>query len=243
MTTFKVKALPVIFGSLMMIHGWMSPQTAQGQQWPVSFEGASALKPAQLEISLYGAGSYYTISYGGESVSGTIGYLPGLKVGIGIVNNFDVKASYSRGFYKRATKLEDSKSNNISIMPKVSFLQGHLAFQLPFTVMLANVSYNGEERSETYYLLSPRLIGSYRYKQYIEVNLSPLFEVFIPGQGDDPSYFIGGNLGLALSSNLQRWSVRPEGFISYLFPQDDVDYSFLYYGWGLAFTYNIDFKK
>ena len=240
-TTFKNKRLPIFLGTIALILGWMNPNVINGQDWPVSFEGAPALKPAQLEISLYGAGSYLHSSVG----KGTIGYTPGIKIGIGIVDHFDVKLAYSRGFYKDYNdKLSDSKVNNISIMPKVSFLKGHLAFQLPFTVMVFNADYNEESKTEVFYLLCPRMIGSLRFKEIVEFNFSPFFETFIPGHGNDPSYFIGGNVGVSLSSNLQRWSIRPEGFMSYFFPHNNSEnYKIYYYGWGLAFTYNIDFNK
>jgi hypothetical protein len=239
-TYFKKKLFPVISGVALLFLGWTNPLITYGQDWPVSFDGAATLKPAQLEISLYGAGSYLSSKIG----DGTIGYLPGLKVGIGILDIFDVKLAYSRGFYKFDTKLEDSKVNNISIMPKVSLLNRHLAFQVPFTFMLSNWEYEGKTKTETYYLLSPRIISSIHYKQFVEFNVSPCLEVFIPGHGIDPSYFIGGNIGFAFSSNLQRWSVRPEGFISYYLPKSGAtNYKILYYGWGLAFTFNIDFIK
>ena len=241
-TFFKKKQIRIMIGILLLFFGLQNPKMMYGQDWPVSFEGAPSLKPAQLEISLYGAGSYLSSTF----VKGTIGYLPGLKIGIGIVNHFDVKLSYSRGFYKFSSedKLEDSKVNNICIMPKASILNGHLAFQLPFTLMATSVTTNGDKKTELYYLLSPRIIGSLHYKQFVECNLSPFFEVFIPGHGEDPYCFIGGNLGFAFSSNLKRWSVRPEGFISYYFPKSgEVNYKIIYSGWGLAFTYNIDFIK
>jgi hypothetical protein len=235
--SYKRTILTKIIGAGIFILASMNLQVSYCQFWPVSFDGAPALKPAQLEISLYGAGSYISSDGGG----GTIGYIPGMRVGIGIVKNFDVKLSYSRGFYK-FDKLADSKQNNIGIMPKVSFLKGHLAFQFPFTVILFNIKRYEESKLETYYLLNPRFIISFHYKQYVEFNMTPSFEAFIPGHDIDPSYFIGGNIGFAFSSNLQRWSVRPEGFISYLFPKGENN-NIIYYGWGLAFTFNIDLIK
>jgi hypothetical protein len=241
-TYFKKKQSLIICGIVLLIFGFLKPGVINGQDRPVSFEGAPSLEPAQLEITVYGAGSYLTSTWG----NGTIGYIPGLKVGIGIANHFDLKLSYSRGFYKfdSESKLEDSKVNNICIMPKASFLKGHMAFQLPFTMMVTNVNYYDDNKTEIYYLLCPRIIGSIHYKQYVECSLSPFLDVYIPGHGNDPAYFIGSNLGFAFSSDLKRWSVRPEGFISYYMPKSgEENYKIVYYGWGLAFTYNINFGK
>jgi hypothetical protein len=232
---FFIKIIP----AGIFILGLMNTQVTHGQVWPVNFDGAQALKPAQLELSLYGSGSY--LSYlSSDYDGGTLGYTPGFRAGIGIVNNFDVKLSYSRGFYK-FSKLEDSKQNVIGIAPKVAFLKEHLAFQLPFNVILFNSEYEGS-KLEAMYMLNPRIILSFHYQQYVEFNIAPSCQIFIPGHDVDPSYMIGGNLGFAFSSNLQKWSVRPEGFIYYLIPRGE-NYKELMYGWGLSFTYNIDFVK
>ena len=231
---------PEIIGLGVFILVFFNLLVAYGQNWPVSFDGAAALKPAQLEISPYGAGSYYASEHDG----GTIGYTPGLKFGIGIVRNFDVKLSYERSFYKLGyDNLEDSKQNNLSIMPKVSFFKEHLAFQLPFSVILFNSWAKDGNKLDAYYSFNPRIIVSFRYKQYVEFNLAPSFEIGIPGHGMDPSYMVGGSIGFAFSSNLLRWSVRPAGFIDYLIPQKGSTSDFIIYGWGLSFTYNINLIK
>jgi len=229
-----------LFSLVLCIFGWIAPSVVNAQFWSVSFEGAPALKPAQFEISLYGAGTYYSFSNG----SGTLGYIPGMKLGIGLGGNFDLKLAYGRGFYSNPfnNKLEDSKQNQVSIMPKYSFLKGHLAFSLPLAVIFYNFKTGSETKLYTYYLVAPRFTGSFHYKQYVEVNISPAFDFFIPGQGGDMSYLVGGNLGFGFSSNLERWSVRPEGYVNYLIPAKTVTGG-LYYGWGLAFTFNIDFRK
>jgi hypothetical protein len=233
------RVLPVM---ILLIAACLLPGLSYGQfgqEWPVSFDGAPALKPAQLEISLFGAGSYHSSINGG----GTVGYIPGARVGIGIIKNLDVKLAYGRGFYKFThDKLQDSKVNNLCLAPKYSLLNGHLAIQVPFTVMFANwESYDGENKTETLYLLTPRLIGTIRVKNLVEFNLAPFFNAFFPGHDIDPLYFVGGNLGVAVSTNLDRWSIRPEGFVTYYIPKSGAtNYKSYYYGWGLAFTYNID---
>jgi hypothetical protein len=229
-----------IFGLLLCFLGLIVPFLAHAQFWSVSFDGAPALKPAQFEISLYGAGTYYSI----DNNKGTLGYIPGMKLGIGLGGNFDLKLAYGRGFYSDpgTNKLEDSKQNQISITPKFSFLKGHMAFSLPLSVIFYNLKYRGETKLYTYYLVAPRITGSFYYKQYVEFNISPAFDFFIPGQEDDPAYLLGANVGFAFSSNLNRWSVRPEGYVNYLLPTKR-NTGGLFYGWGLAFTFNIDFRK
>jgi hypothetical protein len=219
----------------------INPLFSSGQLWPVSFDGAPALKPAQLEISLYGAGSYYA----SENYHGNYGYTPGIRVGIGIVKNFDVKLSYARGFFA-FDKLKDTRENVVGIAPKVSFLKEALAIQVPFSIILYKPEKHSDNQENTkmeiYYLLNPRFIISLHYRKYVEFNVAPGVQMFIPGHDTDPTWFVGGNLGFAFSSNLDRWSVRPEGFIHYVIPQEG-DHGSTMFGWGLSFTYNINLVK
>lgn len=234
-TSFKKNFVPFIIGAGIFILGCLNPQITYGQFWTVSFDGAPALKPAQLEISPYGAGSYFVSGNNDR----TLGYTPGLKIGIGILKNFDVKVSYNRGFYKAfKKKFEVSNVNEISIMPKFSILKGHLAFQMPFTVFLYKSGNDNQKKLRADYYIGPRIIASIHHKKYLEFNMSPFFKLYIPGGATKISTMIGGNIGFAFSSNLERWSVRPEGYINYLFAVEEV-----IVGWGLAFTFNIDMIK
>ncbi|MDD4554055.1 MAG: hypothetical protein PHP04_07640 [Bacteroidales bacterium] len=235
------KLFPLIAGTGFFIALMINPLFSRGQLWPVSFDGAPSLKPAQLEISLFGAGSYYA----SKMYDGTYGYTPGIRVGIGIVKNFDVKLSYARGFFDLG-KLEDSRENVVGIAPKYAFLSDVLAIQVPFSVILyqpkKHSDFQENPELEVYYLLNPRFIISLHYKKYVEFNVAPGMQIYIPGHGTDPTYFVGGNLGFAFSGNLNRWSVRPEGFIHYLIPHEGGKGSIMY-GWGLSFTYNINLVK
>lgn len=215
--------------------GSMNVMTGYGQFWPVNFDGAPALKPGQIETTLFFSGSY--ASSGGYS--GTVGYLPGIKLGFGIAKNFDLKLSYSRSFYTIFNNKEwmDSKENNITVIPKVSFAKGILGFKVPVSFILYN-DYPGKNL-KVYYIISPRLIISLHYKQYIECNISPFYELYMPGSGIKNTSLLGGNLGFAFSSNLNRWSVRPEAFLSYPIPGKG-EISTLIYGWGIAATINLD---
>lgn len=235
---FRKGTFTIIVCATILIVGLMNVRCVYGQIWPVNFDGAPVLKPGQIETTLFFSGSY--ASY--HSDINTKGYLPGIKIGFGIARSFDLKISYSRGMYKYSwggdwSKWLDSKENNITISPKVSFLHGILAVKLPFTLTLYK---NYQDKLKAWYAISPRFIVSLHYKQYVEFNMSPFFEYVIPGEGNDPVCFVGGNIGFAFSSNLQRWSVRPEAFLSYPIPNNNVISGQIIYGWGLAATFSFD---
>lgn len=210
-------------------------QSGYGQVWFINFDGAPVLRPGQIEASLLASGSY--MNYDGQTL--IKGLLPGIRAGVGITSFLDVKASYTRGFYKfnlgDLTDWEDTKGNNFTLSPKFSFLGGKLAVKLPFSVMW----YKDGELSETYYNLGPRVIFSLRHKKYVERSLSPFFEVFFYDEGES-DYSAGGNLGFAFSSDLDRWSIRPEGYVGYIFPKGEQEKGILVYGWGLAATVSFD---
>jgi len=235
-TMFRKSTYRLITCAAIIIVGSMHVLVGYGQFWPVNFDGAPALKPGQVETSLFFSGSY--ISSDGKTI--ITGYLPGIKIGFGIAKNFDLKLSYGRGFYTILNNKEwfDSKENNIIISPKVSFLKGILGIKVPFSFIL----YNNEasKKIKVFYIISPRIIVSLHYKQYVECNISPVFEIYLPGRGVDPIYHLGGNLGFAFSSNLERWSIRPEAFLSYPIPDKNNISDMLVYGWGVAATINFD---
>jgi len=58
--------------------------------------------------------------------------------------------------------------------------------------------------------------------------------------GIETTYLVGGNLGFAFSSNLKRWSLRPEAFLSYPIPNKNNHSGMIIYGWGVAATINFD---
>ncbi len=235
-TMFRKGTFQVIVFAAIFIAGSMHVQVSYGQYWPVNFDGAPALKPGQLETSLFFSGSY--LSY--QSKSTTMGYLPGIKLGFGIANNFDLKLSYSRAFYTflKNGSWTDSKENNITISPKVSFLKGILGIKVPFSFILYNDYYT--KKVKAYYIISPRFIVSLHYEQYVEFNISPFLDIYILGEGIEATYLLGGNLGFAFSSDLKRWSVRPEAFLSYPLPSKNNSSGTIIYGWGLAATINLD---
>ena len=228
------------------IVGLIFSQQLFSQAWPVNLEGAPALQPGQIETSLYFSGSYMS----GSGKTNTIGYIPGVRIGFGIARIFDLKLSYSRGFYTLlSSKWEDTRQNNLMISPKLSFVHGILAIKVPVTVILYKISGN---QIHADYLLSPRFIITAHYKQFFEFSFSPfcdiLFQTKINAaeyyQTAQTWYFLGANLGFGFSSNMKRWSIRPEAYFSYPFPKPGERSNSMIFGWGLSASVNFDaFKK
>jgi hypothetical protein len=244
---FGQPILPRLILVLALIAGPLLPQEGYSQMWPVNLDGAPTLKSGQIETALLFSQSFTT--YDGETY--LKGILPGIRVGFGIARNFDLKLSYSRGLYKFyfgewSDSWEDTKVNNITLCPKVGFLNGIIAIKLPFTAMLYNMEKyeKGETSKElkSNYLLGPKILISFHYKKYVEGTVSPFCEILMY-EGGSPEYFVGGSLGFAFSSNLERWSIRPEGFVSYNLPQGEQTKGMLTYGYAIAATVSFDVFK
>jgi len=206
------------------------------------FDGARTLRQAQLEITPFASGSYYHATNRTAT-----GYLGGIRAGIGISKKFDLRVAYGYGDYNAAVSYHYLKSRQqvVTLEPKFSFLNGHLSFQVPVGLIFSKAN-----RSS--FWLQPGITGSLRIKEFMEFNLTTSIEIVTPGVyshagvslmgGFDPDFdpILGGNFGLAFSSNLRRWSVRPEGFL--YFPLGQYSHN-MFYGWAVAFTYNIDLTK
>ncbi len=237
---FEKGRLLIIICSAFWITCLLSVKESRGQLTPVNFDGAPALTPGQLEASLFFGGSY--LSWDGDVY--VKGYLPGIKIGFGIAKGFDLKLTYSRGIYSYNfigwSDWQDSKENNLTISPKVTLLKDIIAVQLPVTFILYK---EYEDKMNVYYKFGPRFILSAHYRQYVEFNVSPFMDILVDS-GNEPYYFAGGNLGFAFSSNLKRWSIRPEGYLSWpVFTKSESSKEMIY-GWGIAATFNFDlFKK
>jgi hypothetical protein len=237
----KSKFLVIVWAA-MLIACSTYVHEGYGQLAPANFDGAPVLDPGQMETSLFVTGTY--VSH--KDMDGTYikGYIPGIKLGFGIAKHFDLKLAYTRGIYAYKfmdwSDWEDSKVNNITLIPKVSFLNGILAVKIPASISFYHNDYNYEDKTKVNYLISPRVIASLHIKQIVEFSLSPFCDIFIPGEEGDPTYFVGGNLGFAFSTNLKRWAVRPEAFLSYQIPQGDNDTGSTIFGWGLSANFNFD---
>lgn len=238
---FRKKILSFIWGIGFVILGCSGAQVAYGQYWLYGFDGASTLKPAQIELMPYGVISIDS-KYEETEV---IGGLTGLRAGIGIIKGLDVRLTYGRAIYSEDSGLKDLNENVFGIVPKVSILEGRLSFAVPFQMIFTKWDQGeGTSNKDITYIVGPRITVSYQVKNFMEVNVSPEFDFFFPGNENDPKNMLGGNIGFAFSNNLEKWSVRPEAFVKYLFPSGGKSMDLLMYGGGIAFTFNLDlFRK
>lgn len=157
-----------------------------------SFESARMLGKGNAEAM--GHYSHYIIADEGESEAYNNNF--GLRLGYGISDKFDLKMRYIR----LVPEVEGSSGvNYIDLAPKYAFLPGKLAGTLPVGLYFAE--------GESQWVFSPKLLFTYPANNMFEATLAAKADIF---PDDESEVYLGFNLGFGISSNLDRWAIRPE---------------------------------
>lgn len=157
-----------------------------------TFESARMLQKGELEVA--GHYTHYTFSNDGESEA--VNNNLGIRAGYGFSEKFNLKARYE---WLAPTDENGEGLNYIDIAPKFQILPKYIAGTLPLGLYF--------DEGETEFVMSPKLIFTYPANDYFEVTLATKADIF---PEDEADVYLGVNLGLGLSTNLNRWAVRPE---------------------------------
>lgn len=188
-----------------------------------SFENARPLGRNTAEVM--GNYSHYIVAFEGESEKMNDNF--GIRLGYGLNENTDVKFRYE---YMRATDNEGS-AQYLEFYPKIRMYKDHLAGMLPVGVYL----YDGEEGTETTFVISPRVLGSYAFNDHFEATLGGKVDFYLE-EDVDPT--IAFNLGFGIGKNVKSsFSVRPE--IAMLFDPGESD---IYWSFSLGICYPFSLK-
>lgn len=182
-------------------------------------ESARTLEQGAVEFT----GSYakYSISDEGESESLNSNF--GLRVGYGLTDRFNLRVRYIR----MIPEGEDGGSvNYMAVSPKFSLKENVFALTTPIG------AYFGE--GDPTWFFSPRIILTHSLpNDKFDFSFSSKVDFYLE-EDVDPT--IGFNIGAGLSTDLNRWAIRPE--VGLLFNTDSED-SAKYWAFGVGLTYNI----
>lgn len=157
-----------------------------------SYESARMLGKGETELT--GSYTHYTVSSEGESDAINNNY--GVRLGFGFNDIFNLKLRYER---LAPTSEDASGVNYIDIAPKFQIVKGKIAGTLPL-----GLYFDGDDSE---FVLSPKFIFTYPANDKFEVSLATKADIF---PGDVDNVYLGFNLGLGISSDLNRWAIRPE---------------------------------
>lgn len=157
-----------------------------------SFESARMLGKGNTEVM--GHYSHYLVNAEGESDAVNNNF--GLRFGYGVADRVDLKMRYIRLLPKEEGA---SGVNYADLAPKFAFVPGKFAGTIPVGIYFAE--------DETQWVFSPKLLYTYPANDMFEATLAAKADIF---PDDDGEVYLGFNLGLGLSQNLNRWAIRPE---------------------------------
>ena len=173
------------------------------------YENAKLLEEGEAEIM----GSYST--YYGQSIdletlepkNDHINQNFGIAAGYGFTNKFNLRVRYE--YLELKIDLGDNKRvNYFEVNSKINIIKDRLAFSIPFGFYYLN-------HDRYTFSLDPRLIASYRVNNNFEMTAIPKVHCFY---GNKLKFIPGFTFGIGLSSDLNKWAIRPEvGYDGYVY--------------------------
>lgn len=207
--------------ALIFIAGCFSPINS-------TYESARTLEKGQFEFQ----GSFS--KYYGNNFQDTVENLNdnlGFGVGYGISDKFDLKFRYEYFDTKTRVQFFDQEYNfesynYLELGGKFQLQEDKMALLIPI-----GVYYYEYEPGLTGSLVNmePRFIITLSGNNNFETNIIPKATILYGGDG--AAVIPGINLGFGISSNLDRWAIRPE-----------FGYNILTFTVGVGFNYRFDFK-
>jgi hypothetical protein len=171
-----------------------------------SFESAKTLNKGQMEcMRNYSSYSLKAEGENGDKVTEKVNNNFGFKLGYGISNRMDLKFRYER----MLPVLQEDKDqlngvNYFALTPRYGIVKNRIAGALD----LGLYSYTMKEDniSDQSYFIGPKLAFTYPSSKYFDLTLTTKIDIFL-SDGDE---LWGLNLGCGISSDLEKWSLRPE---------------------------------
>lgn len=149
--------------------------------------------------------SYSTVSITSDNETDGVQNHLGLRAAYGITPRTDIRMMYERVWFK--DELVDGFEEDfrgvdvIGIGPKFSLLENILAVSLPVGRAL------GEDSKDSWQFHPTVLLTLPAVPDKVDITLAPKYLFTFCEDCDD---LIAVNLGLAFSSDLSRWAIRPE---------------------------------
>lgn len=182
-----------------------------------TFQSAKTVENGHWQVT----GSYSTISFENNGSSSHTNDNLEVMFRSGAGERSDIGIRYAR------LLIDDIGDYNlISFEPKFMIVRDKLSFFMPISLYFGkNVS-----ESESFHI-SPGFIATFPFNKNFEASFSPRYMIYTDPNSDNLLAF---NFGIGLSSNLDKWALRPE--LGYLFnPGNDGHY--VQFGVGLSLTH------
>jgi len=214
----NVMVVFALMGMTALVTGCVAPFS--------DLQSAKLLGKGNVEVTP----SYTSVSVSDEGQTEHIQNHYGAQIGFGLAKFMDLRLRYE---HISATVDEESVSANvIGFGPKFRLAKNWLAFYLPIGFAFGGDVEDGSESWQ----IHPTLLATVPVGKYLEIN--PSAKIMIPFSSDAFDTLYAFNLGLAISSDVSKWAIRPEVGICTSFEGG----SFLQFSVGLSLGSGL-FKK
>ena len=164
-------------------------------------QSARLVGPGRFEVTP----SYSSTSFSQKGETEKVQSRFGIQAATGLAPHFDWRLRYEY------TSLTDSQEAGVSILgtgPKFRLVEDRLALHTP-----VGFAFGGDiDSSDTWQLQPTLLFTTYPFGGDVEITISGRGVIWL--NDDAAESLLGANLGLGLSSDFDRWVVRPEiGFL------------------------------
>lgn len=141
--------------------------------------------------------SYNTVNAGYQSQSAHVQNEVTAQAAFGVGANTDIRARFD------AINTADGSFQALSAGPKFGLVKDAVALYLP-----VGIGWGGEVESARTIVLNPTILATRRFDRHAEMTGSMKYYWWLHNT-NEPKLF-AWNLGLGLSSDLDRWALRPE---------------------------------
>ena len=164
-------------------------------------QSARLLQPGRVEVTP--SFTAVSMSSGGEREH--VQNQLGLRAGYGMSERAELRGSIERVSIAGVDDADDDAGSVFVIGggPKFAIVPNKLAFYLPFGAAAGS----GVEIGKTF-TAAPTLLASFGNNRTFE--LTPSLKAVLPLTAEEKDVLIGLHLGAGLSSDLERWAIRPE---------------------------------
>jgi hypothetical protein len=160
-------------------------------------QNARILPPGDVELTP----SFSYVSFSADGENEHIQDQFGIRAGYGLSRTAELRATAER--ISLAGESGSDAFTMVGVGVKFGFVPDRLALYIPVGVVLGE----NLETSETW-TVAPTLLVSWRGSPNFE--LTPSLKAIYPFASEDPELFLGFHLGAGISTNLDRWALRPE---------------------------------
>ncbi len=189
-------------------------------------QSAKLVGPGHVEVTP----SFSSVSISSEGESEHIQNHLGIQAGIGVTRIMDFRLRYERISVDMETfdpgTTESFGVNVLGFGPKFSLVKDRVAIYVP-----VGFAFDEDIEVSSTWQIHPTLLLTLPISKYIEFN--PSAKVLIPFQSEGET-LVAFNLGIGVSTNLERWAIRPE--IGFLYNPGESGH-FMHFS--LGFTYFI----